>query len=219
MKRWITPLKHPAAIMRGQWSSQPVQVAYLQRLAAMPNPILVDVSKPPPGCLTAPTLGELRAFVEEVEAAAPCDVVFDIENAGPQLICCGMLILRSTHLLDISQDSLMRGVCFRVRRQGGGLWWAGIQHNEAMALMRRVLGNEKVRKVGHFIVQHDIPLLEDAGFPVRGPILDTSVLLHAVHSEMRKGLQFAATLFCGAPRWKDIPDEKGDADEPAGEEV
>jgi hypothetical protein len=63
-------------------------------------------------------------------------------------------------------------------------------------------------KVGHFSIQHDVPYLLDLGFKVHGPLVDTSVLCHAVHSELPKGLQFLATLFCGAPRWKDITDEK-----------
>lgn len=203
--RSITPLIHPAAILRGRPALAPVQVAYLKRLVqgASPSP-LADTSVPPPGCNPDPTLNELRSFKDLARFSGM--VVLDIENAGPHLICCGMVRLHSDTGRPPPEAA---GVCFRFRHQGGAPWWPDWQeHLEVVTLLDTILGDPDIIKVGHFIIQHDLPLLLDLGFNVRGPLVDTSVLCHAVHAELPKGLQFLATAFCGAPRWKDIPDEK-----------
>ena len=196
----VTPLIHPASILRGRHHLEPAQIAYLKRLASDPLAIPLNVSISPPLCNPNPTLEQLREFVETAKLHKM--VSFDVENAGPRLICCGMVAVSSFDL------SPQEGVCFRFLRQGGSSWWPLESVAEVHKLLRGILGDTDITKVGHFIVQHDIPLLETLGFKVRGRLIDTSVLLHATHSELPKGLQFAATLFCGAPRWKDIPDEK-----------
>lgn len=205
MKRFITPIVHPASIMRKRWALEPAQISYLKRLAADPAPTLVDVSQPPPNTVENPTLDELREFCELLGADRPA-VVFDVENAGPHLVCCGMLALDAAGNPD-------EGVCFRFRHAGGAPWWPWEQHLEVVRLLDDILRDEHLTKIGHFILQHDIPLLEFNGFEVRGPVLDTSVLCHSTHSELPKGLQFLATLFCGAPHWKSIKDDKDGGDD------
>jgi len=208
---WVTPLVHPASILRGRPHLDGALVAYLKRLAADPHPTLVDVGRPPPGCDPDPTLEHLRTFTELVRGFDRM-VAFDIENAGPHLVCCGMLRMYPDTLTPAT------GVCFRFRRCGGSPWWTDFQeHLEVATLLDSILGDPLVVKVGHFITQHDIPLLTSLGFQVRGRIIDTAALLHATHAELPKGLAFLATLFCGAPRWKDIPDEK-DTREPETED-
>lgn len=201
--RFATPLVHPASVLRGRPILGPVQVAYLRRLVSHGGSWEApqDVAVPPPHCFPTPTLSRLRAFTQLVRLVHRT-VVLDIENAGPHLICCGVLCL------DEKQKPI-EGACFRFRKQGGEPWWSTWEeHLEVVTLLDCILSDVTVTKVGHFIVQHDLPFLLDQGFEVNGPILDTSVLCHAVHSELPKGLQFLATLFVGAPRWKDIPDEK-----------
>lgn len=199
--RWITPLLHPASILRGRPHLAPAQVAYLKRLSQEPHPTLVDTKLCPPHCHADPSLELLRAFANTARLHKM--VSFDIENAGHHLVCCGMVAMSSFDL------SPLDGVCFRFRRKGGTSWWPTFEeHLEAVTILDGILGDHTVTKVGHFIIQHDLPLLQALGFEVRGRLLDTSALLHAIHAELPKGLAFAATLFCGAPRWKDIPDEK-----------
>lgn len=202
--RRVTPLVHPASILRGRPQLAPVQVAHLRRLVQGGDHF--DITQPPPCYNAEPTLEELRIFTALV-CADEERVVLDVENAGPHLVCCGVLRLQPDTL---APD---RGVCWRFRRQGGAPWWdAWEDHLQAVTLLDRILGDRRVMKVGHFVIQHDFPLLLELGFALDGPLLDTSALCHAVHSELPKGLQFLATAFCGAPRWKDIPDEK-DAEE------
>ena len=200
--RYLTPLVHPASVMRGRWHLAPVQVAYPKRLAKDPNPTLVDTKLCPPGCVADPTLDYLRTFTQLVREFDQI-VAFDIENAGPHLVCCGMVRMYPDTLAPGT------GVCFRFRRKGGAPWWPTFEeHLEVVTLLDSILGDSSVTKVGHFIIQHDLPLLQTLGFAVSGPLIDTAALLHATHAELPKGLAFNATLFCGAPRWKDIPDEK-----------
>lgn len=210
MSGYLTPLLHPASILRGRPHLAPAQVAYLKRLAQDPRPVLVDTGLAPPRCNPDPTLAELRTFADLCRGFHQM-VSFDIENAGPHLVCCGMVAMY--------RDTLAPGpgVCFRFRRKGGAPWWPTFeQHLEVVCLLDSILGDAEVVKVGHFICMHDVPFLTTLGFEVRGHLLDTAYLLHSVHAELPKGLAFAATLFCGAPRWKDIPDEK-EAAEPEGD--
>ncbi|MCI0408606.1 MAG: hypothetical protein L0191_08590 [Acidobacteria bacterium] len=200
--RFLTPLIHPASVMRGRWYLAPVQVAYLKRIAQDPHPKLVDVRQPPPHCNPNPTLDDLRSFTALLTGFYQlCS--FDIENAGPHLVCCGVLAMCPDTL------AVGPGVCFRFRRKGGEPWWPNFQeHLEVVTLLDSILGDPGVVKVGHFSTMHDIPFLTNLGFQVRGRLIDTAYLLHTTHAELQKGLAFNATLFCGAPRWKDIPDEK-----------
>ena len=214
--RFITPLVHPASVMRGRPALAPVQVAFLKRLAAAPHAEPVDISTAPPGCDPDPSLETLRWFTGLVRTGRPEFVVLDVENAGPHQVCCGMLRLHPTAEGRPAQPD--RGVCFRFRRAGGEPWWPTFEeHLEAVTLLDSILADPLVSKVGHFVVQHDFPLLMELGFELRGPLLDTSALCHATHCEMRKGLQHLATVFLGAPRWKDIPDEKDGAETAAAE--
>lgn len=199
--RIILPVVHPASIMRGRFALEPAQVSYLKRLAADPHAEPIDVSQPPPLCNPTPSLEDLREFVANLQLYPA--ISFDVENAGPHLVCCGVLALTE-------EFEPGPGVCFRFRRKGGEPWWPWEQHLEVVTLLDSILSDPRYTKVGHFIVQHDIPLLEFLGFVVNGQVLDTSVLLHGVHSEFPKGLAWAATLFCGAPAWKHIKDDKED---------
>jgi len=189
---------------------EPVQKTHLCRLAANPHPAPFDISQPPPRHLPNPTLEELRWFCV-VTAPWLKLVSFDIENAGPHLVCVGFTALSPDNLEPAD------GVCFRFRRQGGDPWWEEPAHTEVVRLLYDLLANPDITKLGWFCIQHDVPFLEELGFTVAGRLLDLSVLLHAVHSELPKGLQKNATLFCGAPRWKDVPDEK--EAEPAEEDA
>ena len=201
MAPFVTPLLHPSSVLRGNHHLEPAQIAYLKRVARDPTPTLVDPRKLPPLCNPDPTLQDLTNFAAITRGISKV-VSFDIENAGPHLVCVGMVRIHP----DLTPAD---GVCFRFRRAGGLPWWESFDdHLEVVKLLDGILGDGTVTKVGHFIIQHDVPFLTTLGFHVHGKLIDTSALLHATHSELPKGLQFNAALFCGAPHWKDISDDK-----------
>jgi len=209
--RSVTPIVHPAAILRGQHHLEGAQIAYLTRLAQSPGRTPLDPNESPPGWLAEPTLAQLSDFTYLVRRQHQM-VSFDVENAGPHLVCCGVFIMDPELLLPTG------GVCFRFRKCGGDPWWpTWEEHLRAVELLYLILADPEVAKVGHFSTMHDIPLLEHLGFDVKGRLIDTAALLHAVHSELPKGLNFNATLFCGAPWWKDVADAKEPTPEEEGE--
>jgi len=211
MMRFVTPLLHPSSVLRGNHHLEPAQIAYLKRVVRDPNPTLVNPRDLPPGCNPDPTLDQLNHFSTMVRGFSRC-VSFDIENAGPHLVCVGMVRVHQ----DLTPAD---GVCFRFRRCGGEPWWPKFEdHVRVVHILDGILGDPTVTKVGHFCVMHDIPFLTNLGFEFAGKIIDTSVLLHSTHSELPKGLAFNATLFCGAPRWKDIKDDPKEAGGEAEEE-
>jgi hypothetical protein len=204
---FITPIAHPSSILQGRPNLEPAQVSYLRRIAADPHPTLVDIGQLPPGCNPNPTSREIVEFTRLFKERHWSGVCLDIENAGPHLVCCGLMAV------SMMDNATGPGVCIRFRKAGGDPWWpTWEEHLLAVGSLAAVLADPGITKVGHFSTQHDLPFLINLGFEVNGPLLDTAALLHAVHSELPKGLQFAATLFAGAPVWKTIKDEKDTAD-------
>lgn len=79
-----------------------------------------------------------------------------------------------------------------------------------MIVLAELLEDASIAKLFHNGVAFDIPELEELGFTVAGPIYDSLVLSHHLYPEFKKGLQYRATLHCGAPVWKSLVEEDED---------
>lgn len=186
------PLVHPAAIVRGLWEYDHVQVHNLERARefvehghhtqpAYPEPILF------------PTLDELRTFL-----VGPVDdgVAIDIETAGAYIICVGL-----TRLADLAH------VACRFLTRGGTLYWnPWTDFYTATELLYDFLASP-VPKWFHNGQAFDVPHLESLGFTVAEPILDTMLAHKTALAGLPAGLQFCATYHLGMPVWKDMVNE------------
>ena len=193
----VTPLLHPASVLRGLEHLEPVQQAYLRRVAGYlkrgERPPIDDPSRPPPGTTLFPRLTDLTEF----ESGLTNGLALDIENAGSYLLCIG--------LTQVNVDSweVGRTLVLPFRLRGGVRYWRSpAEHARAVEWLFRLLAREDLAKVFHFGVTHDVPLLEEMGFEVRGRLIDTAVLAHAAYLELPLGLQFNAVLYSGATPWK-----------------
>ena len=202
--RWIMPLTHPAAIVRGQWHLAPVQETYLARALTYAfsdtEPALQNPMLPPPNTKLYPTLSEMYLFVEEASDAGA--YALDIEEAGEHIICVGMTAI------NLETNQLGTTVCLRFRKQGGGLYWQDYEdHTEAVRVVQQLL-LLPVPKIFQNGITFDVPELAALGFKICGPYIDTMHLAHTAYPELPKSLQFLATLYLGSPVWKTLVDSE-----------
>jgi len=198
MKVLLTPLLHPAAIVRGRWNMEPAMQRYLQRVKDNPFPTPLDLSQAPGPAILYPTLSDLDAFGAEARRLKA--VALDIETGGPALLCVGFAAMTPP-----GEEPATVGLklCLRFRRQGGRLYWSDWpSHEAATQWLYDLLADATVDKVFHNGIAFDVPYLEELGFTVAGQLWDTILMAHAAYSELPKRLQFLSTLFLGFPVWK-----------------
>ena len=214
MSVYINPILHPSGIIRGRWSLEPCQIKYLTRInkciREQSPPPLVDINLPPPRCELFPTPVQIAGFVSETQGGEWDTIGVDIENAGRFIICIGIT------QLSLDTGEIGRTVVVRFRRRGGKLWWSNDGDlGMVVESCDDLLGDPDIGMVFHNGTTHDVPILEEVGFRVRGRLIDTMLLAHTAWSEIPKSLQFTSTLHIWAPVWK-LLTETGDEEEGKG---
>lgn len=208
----VMPILHPGAIFRGQEVEDASQVTYLKRALAVAkgyeSPHL-KTTKNPPGSIVYPTLADVERFDALITDSLKLygddrvTLAIDIESAGQYITLIGVA------LVDLSLYSVNSILSLPFRVRGGHDYWkTWEEHCEVVALLYSWLADPRVAKVFHNGISYDVPELERHGFVVRGTIYDTLIMQHYAYPEMRKGLQYCATLYCGAPVWKDLGEEE-----------
>ena len=203
-KFYVTPLVHPAAIVRGAFELEPCQEAYLRRLLANPYPVLPDLTQPPPNSKLYPTIEEMYEHLETCRQLGAAS--FDVEACGPWPICVGV----TAFSLDTGEAG--PSLCARFRVRGGARYWtAWSDHVRATRWLYEFLSDTSFTKLAHNGTGFDIPELEALGFKVEGVVLDSLIMAHAAWAELPVGLAFQANLFADAMYWKHLVDQ--DAEE------
>jgi hypothetical protein len=174
------------------------------------EPNLTDTNLPPPGTNLFPTPLQIREFVSETLTGSWDAVGVDIENAGRHIICIGFT------RVSLGTGKVGGTICTRFRRRGGGCYWGSTgELRDVVESVDDLLGDILIALVFHNGTTHDVPILADAGFRVRGRLIDTMLLAHTAWSEIPKSLQFTSTLHLWSPVWKTLTEE-GDEDEGKG---
>jgi len=220
----VVPIAHPASILKGRWKLAAIQEAYIRRareaqLGKREWPDH-DINEPPPRTKLFPTVREIQRFTDDTLGTGGRDgfhgrgdlrkwthLSCDIENAGPHIICIGLA------QLSLDTDEVGDLIVVRFRKRGGDCYWSSRDDLlSVVGYMDSLLGDPAVGLVFHNGVTHDVPILEDIGFNVRGALVDTMLLQHTAYSEQPKGLQFTATLHCWAPNWKTLTKPEDEED-------
>lgn len=82
--------------------------------------------------------------------------------------------------------------------------WSEQDELQIWRALQRVLGNPSITKIIQNAIFDCHFLLTRCGIEVRGPIEDTMIGHSVMFSELRKGLDFLGSLYCGAQAyWKD----------------
>jgi hypothetical protein len=162
----------------------------------LPN---MDPDALPPNSLVWPTLGTLVDF--DTQLCQWDALAVDIETVGNHITLVGLTCM---HLGD---ERVGPSLSLPFRLRGGSFYWHKWQdHVAATAYLYSWLADPRLALVFHNGIGFDVPLLEENHFKVRGRLLDTMVMQHYCYPEMRKGLQYCATLYLGAPVWKTLTD-------------
>jgi len=209
---WVTPLIHPQTIRAGQYSKEPAQQVYLDRLVrnekAGLSPKRWNTTEAPEGSYLYPSLRQLDEWWDEFKEGGYDAISHDLETAGQFIICDGLTPIQ------LGSGRIGRSLCLRFRGVGGSRWWANhADHARAVEWFAKVLGDPVITFVGHNVVGFDIPILLEHGFEIPGEILDTMVLQSRAYPEFQKGLQFCSTLFLWAPAWKRMVKVEDDGSE------
>lgn len=207
MKVHVTPIVHPANILRNNWHLELPQERYLQRIVRNPFPEVPDVSEPPPDSILYPTLEQMEEFLVEVQSLAAPAVSIDLENVGDWIICAGCTAL------DLGDFHIGTSICIRFRIRGGNLYWNSRSDMErTVRCLGTLLADPDISMVWHNGIGHDVPILERLGFSVRGRHIDTMGLQHTCFMEQPKGLQFCSTLYLGVGVWKTLVSEDDESE-------
>lgn len=203
---WVVPFIGPDDIRKGRWSEGPAQVAYFERAVRLcrgQSVEIPDVTRPPPGSLLRPTLRTLAQFDREIPNWPALSI--DIENAGHFITLLGITLF--------SPAAVGSTLSLPFRSQHGlDYWQTWPEHLQAVGYLYRWLADPRTTKVFHNGVAHDVPILEETGFIVNGPLDDTMVQVHWCYPEMKKSLVYNAIMYCGFPNWKTLLDEDDDAE-------
>ncbi len=204
MDRKLVPLVHPSAIDRGQWAQEPAQIRYLERLFR-DEFMELDLSGPPELGELYPGPYQLQEMHDDAHGLnKPC-LSIDLETAGDHIICVGFW------LLNLEPFTMYDGLCYRFLQHGGDPWYKlWDEHLEATEVLYRILEDSDIAKMFHNGATFDVPLLTKHGFEVGGRIIDTMMMQRSMYSEMKAGLQYCATLYLGAPLWKQMVKEEED---------
>ena len=199
---WYLPIVHPSAIVRGQWHEEPAQVSYLKRLVSFHHgwrPL--DVEKPPADCIVRPSIAMLVLFDQYIQEGQWDCLSIDIENAGDYIILVGLT------LMDLEAGLVGPSLSLPFKGRFGERYWSRPDHDRAVEMFGDWLADPRLAKVWQNGISHDVPMLEATGFEVNGEQWDTMVMSHYCYPEMRKGLQYNATLHLGMGNWKTMLDE------------
>lgn len=180
----VIPTFHPRESLRGNYLQRHLITADLKKAKELSNSL--ELVRPERNLkYTFHSLEEALEWLEFFEHAQ--EVSFDIEVLQFELACISFAaspdLACSIPLADgwtVEEEACL---------------WRGIQ---------KVLGNPDSIKVGQNLMFDIHFLATRCGIIVRGPIHDTMLAHSVIYPELRKGLGFLGSLYCGAQEyWKD----------------
>lgn len=169
--------KHVGTVVR--------DIALARRLAAqgVPAPDQVEY-------VTNPTPEQARAYLQEVLAHPEWTICFDIENPKTQKEDEDELAYESAPIVQIQFS----------HRPKWGIAFPWIE--PYISIAKAILATPNM-KVGHNVLQYDIPILAEHGVPVHGFVHDTQWLWHSIQPDLPRGLQFMTSFYAPNMRpWK-----------------
>lgn len=202
----VIPTYHPAYVLR-DWSTRAITVSDLRRAARFRNG--APYSKPPWNFLIRPTYAQALSFLtpilDRLRSGQPTRLSFDIETRAGHIACAGL----SINLLDAICIPFM---C--VARSTG--YWTEDEEAAIVYLLYLILTSPFAEVVGQNISYDSQYTYRHWGFVAR-VVQDTMISQHAIFSDMRKALDFQASMYAAYyVYWKDEGkniDPKSEADE------
>lgn len=179
----VLPTIHPSAALRGMYLYRHLIAADLKK--AKEHSHTPELKRPDRQLVyNFNTSTEVLEWLDYYEHQPL--VCFDIEVMNYELSCIGFASDPSV-AISVPLDS-------RWSVDDELLIWTGLQ---------RVLGTQSIKVVQNGIFDISF-LLTRCGIEVRGPIQDTMIAHSIMYPELRKGLDFLGSIYCGTQQyWKD----------------
>lgn len=185
VKRKVLPCIHPSAALRGMYLYRHLIAIDLKKAKAESH--TPELMRPQRQLVFE--FGSANEVLEWLEYYEKADrVCFDIEVLNYELACISF---------SCSPDLAISVPLSRTWNETDeALIWKGIQ---------RVLGNPNSIKVGQNLIFDNHFLLARCGIEVKGPIEDTMIAHSVMYPELRKGLDFLVSVYCGTQQYyKDL---------------
>lgn len=202
---YVVALLHPAATLRGRWSSEPDQVQFLKwardLAAGAPWDGALNVDEPPPGTLMDPTPADLRAYLEDPLCRE--GIACDIEAVGDFMIAIGFCRIADE-----------KCAITLLRRAGGEPAHPIVVLGLLMSAVYDAFADPRIPWVFHNGLCFDVPYLNRFGFEIANFYDDTILMVHAVQPELGKRLGRLGVVHGRLPAWKHLVRE----DEESAEE-
>ncbi len=201
----VIPTLHPAAILR-QWSDRPIAVQDFRR--AKRNCNALPWARPEWNFRIHPTWQDchsiLSQLIAKLDGGESLRISFDIETRSGHIACAGIAWTRT--------DALC--IPFMAVAQASG-YWSESEEAYLVWLLARLLTHPNVRVVGQNILYDAQYTWKHWRFVPRID-QDTMISQHSIFSDMPKGLDFLASMYCEwYVYWKD---ESKDWDPKLGED-
>ncbi len=180
---------HPSAVLR-QWELRPTTIIDLAKITTEKES--PDVIRPHCEIWIEPDIEDIAAFIREY--IRPCPLLsIDIETSGTQITCIGFAPRR---------DLALVVPFFDPRKTGRSYWPTAELERECWELLREVLEDQSIPKVGQNFVYDIAFIWRTMGIQVRGATEDTMLLSHAQQPEALKGLGYLGSLHTNFGPWK-----------------
>lgn len=137
-----------------------------------------------------PTLEQAQAYLVEVLAHPEWTISFDIENPKTQKEDEDELSYESAPIIQIQFSHKPK-------------WGIALPWIEPFSTIARTILATPNMKVGHNVLQYDIPILREHDAPVNGFVHDTQWLWHSLQPDLPRGLQFMTSFYAPTMKpWK-----------------
>lgn len=185
----ILPTYHPAAVLRA-YDLRPTAIADLMK--SHRESAYAEIRRPEREIWIEPGLDDIERFIED--HVIGCDLLsVDIETSGTRITCIGFAP-DTSHAIVIPFDD--------ERTKDGNYWSSGRDEARCWALIRRVLEDPTIHKLGQNFIYDIAFLWRSMKIKVMGAAEDTMLLHHALQPESLKGLGYLGSVYSDEGTWK-----------------
>lgn len=192
----LLPTFHPANILRN-YESRPIAIADLSK--ALQESTHADIRRPNREVWIEPTLEDIETFIQQF--ILDCDLLStDIETVAERITCIGFS----------PRSDLAIVIPFEDPRQADGNYWRTKEDEfKAWSLVRRVLEDPTIRKLGQNFIYDCGFTWRSMNIKVLGATEDSMLAHHALQPEALKNLGFLGSIYGDFPAWKHLSRAKG----------
>ena len=189
----VLPTFHPSSVIKQYTNRMAVGTDLIKVKAESAFP---EFRRTKRQVLLEPTYEDIDEYLGWIEASNQ-RAAFDIETARGQITCIGFA----------GSDSDAIVIPFILDNWEN--YWSLEDEVRVVARIKQFLENDTIIKIAQNNLYDVLWLKTKLNIEVRGKIEDTMHMHHAMQPEMRKGLDYLASIYTNDPPWKNMAKHKG----------